>query len=47
MKRTTIFLTETQVEALKVAAKPDGITWSALIRVFINEGLARRRRRQK
>lgn len=46
MKRTTIFLTAKQIEELKGVAKLDGVKPSALIRIFINEGLARRTRRK-
>jgi hypothetical protein len=36
-------LTEDQAKALKHAAKPDGVSPSALMRIFINEGLSRRK----
>jgi hypothetical protein len=45
MKRTTVFLTDRQVQALAEAGEADGLSASVLIRIFINEGLARRAKR--
>lgn len=47
MRRTTVFLTKAQQVGLAEAAKPDGLTPSALIRIAVNEYLARRRRKLK
>jgi hypothetical protein len=47
MLRTTIFVTKVQIAALNEAVKPDGLTTAALIRIFINEGLARRKRKAR
>lgn len=44
MIRTTLFLTESQYKALAATAEPDALTVAALIRILINEGLARRKR---
>jgi hypothetical protein len=43
MMRTTLFLKESQCRALAAAAEPDALTVAALIRILINEGLARRK----
>ena len=49
MKRTTIFLTKSQREGLAEAAQTDVLGMATLIRIFVSEGLARRKRaaRQK
>lgn len=44
MRRTSIWLTCEQLEQLALAAKRDGLKSAHLVRVFINEGLARRKR---
>jgi hypothetical protein len=46
MKRTTIFLTQKQVEGLAQVAREDGSKSSQLIRDYINAGLARRKRQK-
>jgi hypothetical protein len=46
MHRTTIFLTSRQRSKLADAAKPEGLSVASLIRIFINEGLARRSAQQ-
>jgi hypothetical protein len=47
-KRTTILLTDAQILGLKVASDndPDGLAVAQLIRVAINEFLARRARQK-
>ncbi len=47
MKRTTIFLAPVQIDGLARAAKDDGLCAAQLIRMAINEFLARRKRGQK
>jgi hypothetical protein len=47
MKRTTVFLTEAQTKRLAAAGKDDGLSASALLRIFINEGLSRRAKRTR
>ena len=44
MKRTTIFLTKSQLKGLAEATQTDVLGMATLIRIFINEGLARRKR---
>ena len=46
MQRTTIFLTKSQIAKLAKTAAPDGLTTAALVRIFVNEGLTRRKRRK-
>jgi hypothetical protein len=47
MKRTTIFLTKSQIEGLTEATKTDVLGMATLIRIFVSEGLARRKRAAK
>lgn len=44
LRMTSIYLGEKQMKEIVAAAKPDGLSMAALIRIFINEGLARRKR---
>jgi hypothetical protein len=44
MKRTTVFLTQTQTDGLATAAKQDGLCPAQLVRIALNEWLARRKR---
>lgn len=44
MKRTTIFLTKSQIKGLTEAAQTDVLGTATLVRIFVSEGLARRKR---
>jgi hypothetical protein len=46
MQRTTVFLKKSQIAELAEVAAPDGLTTSALVRIFINEGLKRAAKKQ-
>lgn len=47
MLRTTVFLAQIQIDGLAQAAKEDGLCSAQIIRIAINEWLARRKRQQK
>jgi len=47
MRRTSIWLTQEQLERLAEVAKRDRLKSAHLVRMFINEGLARRERQRK
>lgn len=47
MTRTTVWLTKNQREGLAQAAKEAGLCSAHILRIYVNEGLARRKRQQK
>ena len=47
MKRTTLFLTEEQVERLNEMAAYKGLNLAQLVRLYINDGLDRERKPRK
>ena len=46
MHRTTVFLTARQLRGLKEVGKADGLSMSSMTRIFMTEGIARRKRQQ-
>jgi hypothetical protein len=46
MRRTTVTLTAQQVQGLKQVGQESHLSQSSLIRMFVTEGIARRRRAQ-